>query len=569
MKAFKKNAGIYLRKGREKFTNLLSARNAESNIFYDLRNHRELDMARKVLDAFVKENQTSDTTISPAQRFVKDQAVGFAKYVLQEIVNEHLTANILREGIENLYFLGHYWKCTEEIVAKCLGSDLCYIVDGLGPLIEIAEQLSRLPSTDWIAVCLSIRAELIAPCGEVVEQACIPSIKYFYFERLLGAGGFGAVYKAFVGEAVCSVKIVPKSMLPDIEHAVADKEVATMVNHPCLVHYHATFATAEAFVTVMEYIRGVDVIRLVHLSTRLSETLVRLILAQLGLALYHLHYKGFVHRDVKPANMMIMVGCRVKLIDFDTAKVCIGKYAKRTLTTFFDRTASEFNDGEIAGTIYYMAPEMLKSLDYGRAVDWWSFGVTAYVLSMGKLPFSLKPSMSFDEQKSILCKMSHSWPKGLQISKHFKSLVKQCLQKESSVRFCSRHYSDFPKHPFFCELDLRWVETSPEVLKFDPINSVALGTLTYDILPHNDSPCATPTAEKKCQTLFPTPGLTDTQEQVKLFTYLAPGFKRACQMIQRGELPTSEVIRITPELVDFHESGNTFFFTSFTDSKST
>lgn len=68
--------------------------------------------------------------------------------------------------------------------------------------------------------------------------------------------------------------------------------------------------------------------------------------------------------------MMIMVGCRVKLIDFDTAKVCIGKYAKRLLKTFFERTNNEFNDGELAGTISYMAPEMLNNVEYGRAVDW-------------------------------------------------------------------------------------------------------------------------------------------------------------------------------------------------------
>lgn len=68
--------------------------------------------------------------------------------------------------------------------------------------------------------------------------------------------------------------------------------------------------------------------------------------------------------------MMIMAGFRVKLIDFDTAKVCIGKYTKRILTTYFERTAGEFNDGEVAGTYAYMAPEMLEDKDYGRGIDW-------------------------------------------------------------------------------------------------------------------------------------------------------------------------------------------------------
>lgn len=68
--------------------------------------------------------------------------------------------------------------------------------------------------------------------------------------------------------------------------------------------------------------------------------------------------------------MMITVGCRVKLIDFDTAKVCFGKFANRALPSYYMRTMEEFNDGEIAGTISYMAPEMLLYKEYGRGVDW-------------------------------------------------------------------------------------------------------------------------------------------------------------------------------------------------------
>ncbi|OQR74819.1 microtubule-associated serine/threonine-protein kinase 3-like, partial [Tropilaelaps mercedesae] len=374
------------------------------------------------------------------------------------------------------------------------------------------------------------------------------------------AGGFGAVYKARLGRAVCTVKMVPRGLLPDVEHAIVDKEVATMVNHPCLVRYHATFATTEAFVTVMEYIRGVDVIRLLHLSTRLSDMLVRLILAQLALALCHMHYKGFLHRDIKPSNMMITVGCRVKLIDFDTAKVCFGKYTNRAIRSFYTRTPGEFSDGEIAGTVSYMAPEMLQYKEYGRSVDWWSFGVTAYELAVGKRPFFVNDSMDFDEQKKRVCRAQYQWPQGFFLSKTFKKLVRGCLQKQLSQRFCAEKYTDFSKHPFFAELDMRWVETSPEILKFDPLASVNAATLTYEMRPGCDSPEATPTAAEKCMRLFPRPSFTDTESQVKIFTYSSTGFRDAIRMITNGEIPTEQVIHTVPELVDLNEESGKFFF---------
>lgn len=324
--------------------------------------------------------------MTPAHRFAKDQAVALAKLILGLMERRYVTATHIRDGMENLHFLGMYWKDIDESVARVrlsmpiciplfaallvifvseacrelfrrtlatnicvslpqgIGEDLCLLLDALEPLIHIVEKACNLPSTDWDRVGDTIRADLILPCAEHVDS-CTPLMKYFVLGKLLGektffyfglfplqfelpreisgrilgavlllstvkpryglnysftgAGGFGAVYKALFGEAVCTVKLVPKSKLPGAEFAIVDKEVSSMINHPCLVHYHATFVTEEAYVTVMEYIKGVDVIRLLQANTRLSEGFAKLILAQLGLALCHLHYKGFLHRDVK------------------------------------------------------------------------------------------------------------------------------------------------------------------------------------------------------------------------------------------------------------------------------
>lgn len=159
-------------------------------------------------------------------------------------------------------------------------------------------------------------------------------------------------------------------MMPSAKHAVMDKMVASMINHPCLVKYHATFSAEGAFVTVMEYIRGVDVSKLLRVCTFMPLIVVRVLIAQLGIAIQHLHFNGFIHRDIKPENMMILPGCRIKLIDFDTAKACIGKFHNKPMPSYYSRTKLEFNQPEMAGTYPYNAPESFNNKGYGRALDW-------------------------------------------------------------------------------------------------------------------------------------------------------------------------------------------------------
>lgn len=73
----------------------------------------------------------------------------------------------------------------------------------------------------------------------------------------------------------------------------------------------------------------------------------------------------------------------------------------------------------------------------------WSFGITAFYLSTGKLPFSLKPSMSFKKQRSRICKKSHDWPKGIHVSEHLKSLTRACLKKRVSCESFASSLSGF------------------------------------------------------------------------------------------------------------------------------
>lgn len=128
----------------------------------------------------------------------------------------------------------------------------------------------------------------------------VPQMYMIQGDVLLGAGGFGAVYKARFGGAIsCTVKLVKDNMFDMDKYACVDKVVASMINHPLLVRYHACYAIHQAFVTIMEYIRGCDLEKVVHNERGLPMKVLRSLVAQLGMATQYLHFKGFIHRDIK------------------------------------------------------------------------------------------------------------------------------------------------------------------------------------------------------------------------------------------------------------------------------
>lgn len=90
------------------------------------------------------------------------------------------------------------------------------------------------------------------------------------------------------------------------------------------------------------------------------------------MASYPVWSRGLTGIDwsLQPSNLIITPGCRLKMIDFDTVKICIGMFSKKRLKCFFRRTYTEFNDRETAGTPNFFPPEFIKCAAYGRSVDW-------------------------------------------------------------------------------------------------------------------------------------------------------------------------------------------------------
>ncbi|KAH7960022.1 hypothetical protein HPB49_016229 [Dermacentor silvarum] len=363
---------------------------------------------------------------------------------------------------------------------------------------------------------------LLNPPKPLPFATFIPRMRDFKSLKMLGAGGFGAVYLANYRPAnfVTTVKLVNMDRFSRHKQAAMDKVVASVIRNPFLVKYYCCFCVKEAYVTIMEYIAGLDLMRVVTKEEYLEIEAVRIIMAQLILALEHMHLRGFLHRDVKVSNMLILPGGRVKVIDFDTVKVCNGHFAKRLLRGYFRRTPFEFHDGESAGTIPYMAPEILKRRPYGRAADWWSAGIVMYKLMTGRVPFRGKSKQLLRER---IITSPLKWPRADEhphsATTPAKDMTYRMLKKNPVERLGSRNYSDLKTHPFFDQFNWQMLYNKTDLCEIPSIAEI----MNSDAA--KDSKTVDPDDKRKHQQIDE---MTDVsaESQKPLLCYASPSFKK-------------------------------------------
>lgn len=366
-------------------------------------------------------------------------------FILHGLHSKSLTFLDLREDLGNLAYLLDFLKHHYPTDAAHMQAYLRKYLAILEELCATFEKATQMIRTDWAALKEAYqRFEEPPPSVEIVHL--VPSIADIEVFKLLGAGGFGACYKLNFGGATLAGKLIPMERIKAPKHACADKVVASMINSPFLIRYHACFNTDKAYVTIMEYIKGVDLNRLIRVGEPLELKAIALMLAQLGLAVRYLHYRGFIHRDIKPANIMALPGGRIRLIDLETCKTCTPLYGDGYTRSFRHRTFGEFKDSEVAGTLLFFSPETIAREAYGRATDFWAIGVTAYSMGAGKLPFRGKEE---EVRKSI-------WAgdyQPLQNHPQLAQFIGKLLLRDARRRLTTARFEDYQKEDIFAGID--------------------------------------------------------------------------------------------------------------------
>jgi serine/threonine-protein kinase len=196
--------------------------------------------------------------------------------------------------------------------------------------------------------------------------------------REIGRGGMGVVYEAFQEELdrPVAVKALDQKLTRSkeiVERFRREGRAYARLRHEAIVQVHDLVEKDDGLYLVTEFVDGADLARVLHKGGALPAECVAVVGARVADALDYVHYNALLHRDVKPANVMLSRDGEVKLMDFGIAKG--------------EQDMSLTRAGMLIGSPSYMAPEVLAGGEAGPPSDVWALGVTLYELLTGEKPF--------------------------------------------------------------------------------------------------------------------------------------------------------------------------------------
>jgi len=223
--------------------------------------------------------------------------------------------------------------------------------------------------------------EKVSLCQETVNPKEKLGPSDFELLKVLGKGGYGKVFQVRKrtgrdAGSIFAMKVLKKATIArnqkDTAHTKAERNILEAIKFPFIVDLLYAFQTGGKLYLILEYLSGGELFMHLEREGVFLEDTASFYLAEITLALEHLHSEGIIYRDLKPENILLDQTGHIKLTDFGLCKESI--YHADMTHTF-------------CGTIEYMAPEILTRHGHGKAVDWWSLGTLMYDMLTGTPPF--------------------------------------------------------------------------------------------------------------------------------------------------------------------------------------
>lgn len=223
--------------------------------------------------------------------------------------------------------------------------------------------------------------------------------------------------------------IIKKKM---VKHVIDERNLMSSLDYPLVVNIRFSLQDEFDLFLIVDFMQGGD-LRYCMNNLNFSQEQIMLYSAQTALAVNYLHSMGFIHRDIKPDNILLDSEGHAHLSDFNLSiKIEDAK-----------------NHG-IGGTTGYIAPEMLKNEKYDIKVDWWSLGVMIYEWTMNKLPY--------DEKTTKIIKKEPKFSSSIDIN--LKDLINGLLNKSPKNRY---GWDEIKNHPWYSNIN--WNDLEKKITK--------------------------------------------------------------------------------------------------------
>ncbi|PCH41145.1 Pkinase-domain-containing protein [Wolfiporia cocos MD-104 SS10] len=292
----------------------------------------------------------------------------------------------------------------------------------------------------------------------------------FEFLKLIGRGTFGRVFQVRKKDTkrIYAMKVLSKREIiakKEVAHTIGERKILQRsLESPFLVGLKFSFQTDTDLYLVTDFKSGGELFWHLQRETRFNEERARFYIAELILALEHLHKYDIVYRDLKPENILLDATGHVALCDFGLSKP--------------DLRSDELTN-TFCGTTEYLAPEvLLDEHGYSKLVDFWSLGVLLFEMCCGWSPFYAEDTQQMYKN---ICFGKIRFPKGV-INEDGKQFVKGLLNRNPKHRLgAQRDAEELKEHPFFKTIDWKAlslkqvtppfkpsVESDESVANFDP-----------------------------------------------------------------------------------------------------
>ncbi|KAJ9157831.1 Non-specific serine/threonine protein kinase [Pleurostoma richardsiae] len=290
-----------------------------------------------------------------------------------------------------------------------------------------------------------------APTGEIYVEATYQRSEKKHFGpedfqilRLIGKGTFGQVYQVRKKDTgrIYAMKVLSKKVIvqkKEVAHTVGERNILVRTatsDSPFIVGLKFSFQTPSDLYLVTDYMSGGELFWHLQKEGRFDEKRAKFYIAELILAIEHLHKNDIVYRDLKPENILLDANGHIALCDFGLSKANLTK--NDTTNTF-------------CGTTEYLAPEvLLDEAGYTKMVDFWSLGVLVFEMCCGWSPFYAEDTQQM--YKNIAFGKVR-FPRDT-LSVEGRNFVKGLLNRNPKHRLgATDDAEELKRHPFFKDID--------------------------------------------------------------------------------------------------------------------